>query len=157
MSLERFRTGEKPSPCLTGEGRGEEVCQQPEPSERSGGVGVDGTSASSDRVSWEVSGGGLQARPVSQAGSASEAGGAAGEVGVSHSKQVVEALDAYFRGEWLGRRPRGDTCSKRPSEAKDTGMAGATRIGTPDKVRQLQLALYRKAKAEPGKARWQAF
>ena len=32
----------------------------------------------------------------------------------------------------------------RGGEAKDTGMAGATRIVTPNKVRELQIALYRK-------------
>ena len=37
----------------------------------------------------------------------------------------------------------------RGGEAKDTGMAGAARIITPDKVRELQIALYRKAKAKP--------
>lgn len=36
-------------------------------------------------------------------------------------------------------------------------MAGATRIGTPDKVRQLQIALYRKAKAEPQWRFWSLY
>jgi group II intron reverse transcriptase/maturase len=36
-------------------------------------------------------------------------------------------------------------------------MAGATQIGTPDKVRQLQLALYRKAKAEPKYRFWSLY
>lgn len=157
MSLERINTGDKPNPSLTGEGRREEASQQSELPQRSGGVGVDGASASSDRVSWEISGGGPQAQPTGQAGCASQDGGVAGEVGVSHSKQVEEALSAYFRGEWLGRRPRGDTCSTRSSEAKDTGMAGATRIETPDKVRQLQLTLYRKAKAEPMYRFWSLY
>ena len=45
----------------------------------------------------------------------------------------------------------------RGGEAKDAGMAGATRIGTPDKVRQLQIALYRKAKAEPKYRFWSLY
>ena len=45
----------------------------------------------------------------------------------------------------------------RRGEAKDAGMAGATRITTPDKVRQLQIALYRKAKAEPGYRFWSLY
>jgi group II intron reverse transcriptase/maturase len=36
-------------------------------------------------------------------------------------------------------------------------MAGATRIETPDKVRQLQIALYRKAKAEPKYRFWSLY
>jgi len=36
-------------------------------------------------------------------------------------------------------------------------MAGATRLTTPDKVRQLQIALYRKAKAEPGYRFWSLY
>jgi group II intron reverse transcriptase/maturase len=36
-------------------------------------------------------------------------------------------------------------------------MAGATRIRTPDKVRQLQIALYRKAKAEPKYRFWSLY
>ena len=47
------------------------------------------------------------------------------------------------------REPRGDTCSMRGGEGKDAGMAGATQIKTPDKVRTLQMTLDRKAKAEP--------
>jgi hypothetical protein len=37
----------------------------------------------------------------------------------------------------------------RGGEAKDAGMAQETEIVTPEKVRQLQIALYRKAKAQP--------
>ncbi len=44
------------------------------------------------------------------------------------------------------REPRGDTYSTHGSEAKDKEMAGATRIVTPDKVRELQIVLYRKGK-----------
>jgi hypothetical protein len=68
MSLDKFRTGEKPSRCLIGEGRREEAGQQSEPPQRSGGVGVEGTSGSSTKVSWEISGGGRKAQPTAQAG-----------------------------------------------------------------------------------------
>ena len=139
------------------EGRREQAAQQSEPVQRSGGVRVDSTSASSVRVSWEVCGGGPQAQHAGQAGDASQAGGAVAQVGVSHSSQVVEMLDAYFSGQWPRRRPRADTCSKQSSEVKDTGMAGATQIRTPDKVRQLQRTLYRKAKAEPQYRFWSLY
>jgi RNA-directed DNA polymerase len=36
-------------------------------------------------------------------------------------------------------------------------MAGATRIGTPDKVRELQIVLYRKAKAQPKYRFWSLY
>ncbi len=157
MSLEKLRTGDKPSRSLIGEGRRGEAGQQSEPSQRSGGVSVDSTSVSSAKVSWENSGGGCKAQPSAQAGKTSEAGGAAGEVGVPHSSDDVEALDAYFSGKWPTKAPRGNTCSTRGGEAKDAGMAGATRIKTPDKVRQLQITLYRKAKAEPKYRFWSLY
>ncbi len=157
MSLDKFRTGDKPSRCLTGEGRREEAGQQSEPSQRSGGVGVDGTSGSSTKVSWENSGGGRPAQPPAQAGKTSQASGPAGEVGVPHSSVDLFALQADFRRELRERTQRGNTCSMRGGEAKDAGMAGATRIATPEKVRQLQIALYRKAKAEPKYRFWSLY
>jgi len=75
MSLDKLRTGDKPNRSLIGEGRREEAGQQSEPSQRSGGVGVDSTSASSVKISWENSGGGPQAQPSAQAGKTSQAGG----------------------------------------------------------------------------------
>ena len=102
MSLDKFRTGDKPSRCLTGEGRREEAGQQSEPSQRSGGVGVDGTSGSSANVSWEVSGDGCKTQPSVQAGQSREAGGVAGEVGVLRSSEETPVM---------GVERRRDTCS----------------------------------------------
>jgi group II intron reverse transcriptase/maturase len=118
---------------------------------------VDGTSASSVKISWENSGGGPQAQPSAQAGKTSQAGGAAGEVGVPHSNVDLRALDADYRRELRERARRGNACSMRGGEAKDAGMAGATRITTPDKIRQLQITLYRKAKAEPKYRFWSLY
>ena len=157
MSLEKFRTGDKPSRSLTGEGRREEAGQQSEPPQRSGGVGVDSTSVSSTKVSWEISGGGPQAQPPAQAGQTSQAGGVVGEVGVPQSRVDLLALQADFRRELREEARRRNTCSTRGGEAKDAGMAGATRIKTPDKVRQLQITLYRKAKAEPKYRFWSLY
>ena len=93
---------------------------------------------------------GNKTQPTAQAGQASEAAGVAGEVGVPHSS--VDLL--YFKGS---KEPRGDTYSTREGEAKDAGMAGATRIITPNKVRELQIVLYRKAKAQPKYRFWSLY
>ena len=103
MSLEKLRTGDQPSHSLIGEGRREGAGQQPAPPQRSGGVGVDGTSASSTRESWEVSSDGCKTQPTAQAGQASEAGGAAGEVGILHSSEEAPVM---------GVESRRDTCSR---------------------------------------------
>ncbi len=123
MSLEKNRTGDQPSPYPEGEGRREQAGKQSEPAHRSGGVSVDSMSGSQVGVNWENSGDGTS-------------------IGVPHSSVDLH----YFK---RCKEPRGDTYAKRRGEAKDAGMAGATRIVTPDKVRQLQIALYRKAKASP--------
>ena len=158
MSLEKLRTGDnKPSRYLIGEGRREKAGQQSEPSQRSGGVSVDSTSVSSTKVSWENSGDGSQAQPLAQAGRTSEAGGVAGEVGVPYSSVDLLTLSADFRREMREKARRGNTCSTRRGEAKDAGMAGATRIATPDKVRQLQITLYRKARTAPKYRFWSLY
>lgn len=89
-------------------------------------------------------------QPNAQAGRTSQASGVAGEVGVPHSSVDLH----YFKG---CKEPRGDTYSMRGGEAKDAGMAGATRIVTPNKVRELQIALYRKAKAQPKYRFWSLY
>ena len=78
-----------------------------------------------------------QSQPTAQAGQTSEAAGVTGEVGGPHSS--VDLL--YFK---LSKERRGVTYSMHGGEAKDAGMAGATRIVTPNKVRELQIVLYRK-------------
>src|SRR5947207_12512398 len=88
--------------------------------------------------------------PSAQAGQTSKAAGVAGEVGVPHSSVDLH----YFK---RCKEPRGDTYSTHGSEAKDAEMAGATRIITPDKVRELQIVLYRKAKAQPKYRFWSLY
>ncbi len=151
MSLETSITGDKPSPYPWGEGRREQATQQSEPAQRSGGVSVDSTSGSQVKVNWENSGdGNTLFQESAQAGHVSKAESAAGEVGVPHSSVDLH----YFK---RCKEPRGDTYAMRRGEAKDAGMAGATRIVTPDKVRQLQIALYRKAKASPKYRFWSLY
>src|SRR5947208_13552401 len=93
---------------------------------------------------------GDKSQPIAQAGQTSKAAGVAGEVGVPRSSVDLH----YFK---RCREPRRDTYSMHGGEAKDTGMAGATRIITPDKVRELQIALYRKAKAKPKYRFWSLY
>ena len=64
---------------------------------------------------------GNKSQPSAQAGPTSEAAGVAGEVGVPQSSVDLH----YFK---RCQEPRGDTYSTRGGEAKDAGMAGATRI-----------------------------
>ena len=142
MSPETPKPGDKPSPSALGEGRREQAGKQPALAQNSGGVRVDSASGSKVRVSWEGSGGGKEFQGLAQAGCASKAGSVAGEVGVPHSTVDLH----YFK---RCKEGRGDTYSMRRGEAKDTGMAQETEIVTPEKVRQLQITLYRKAKAQP--------
>jgi hypothetical protein len=137
--------------CSRRKGRWESSGQQPASIQRSGGVCVDSASGSPVRVNWENCGDGkTNSRPKAQAGSAREAQGVAAVVGVLHSSIVLH----YFK---RSREPREDTCSMRRGEAKDAGMAGATRIVTPQKVRKLQIALYRKAKTSPKYRFWSLY
>ena len=93
---------------------------------------------------------GDKTQPSAQAGQTSEAAGVAGEVGVPRSSVDLH----YFK---RCKEPRGDTYSTHGGEAKDREMAGATRIITPDKVRELQIVLYRKAKAQPKYRFWSLY
>ena len=151
MSPETPKPGVKPSPSALGEGRREQAGKQSALAQNSGGVRVDSASGSKVRVSWEGSGGGKQeSQGRAQAGCASKAGSVAGEVGVPHSTVDLH----YFK---RCKEGRGDTYSVRRGEAKDTGMAQATEIITPEQVRQLQITLYRKAKAQPKYRFWSLY
>ena len=92
-------------------------------------------------------------QPPAQAGSAREAGWVAGAVGVARSS--VDLWDMTTHGE-----PRGGTCSnaERRSEGGGDGLAKAG-LTTPEtnKVRKLQITLYRKAKAQPQYRFWSLY
>ena len=155
MSVERGST-RKPSLCPEDEGSKESSGQQSWAAHRSGGVSVDGMSGSDDRVSQEICPGAAKhrAQPGVQAGQTGEASRAGTEVGVSRSS--VEAWDSTTRAE-----PRGGTCvqAHQNSEGQGDGWESDewTRIRTPEKVRKLQRALYRKAKAEPKYRFWSLY
>lgn len=98
-----------------------------------------------------------KSQPTAQAGQTSEAGGIVREVGAPHSSLDLWTLDARLRAELKEAGQRGGTYSTRGGEAKDKGMAGNNRIITPKKVRELQIVLYRKAKAQPKYRFWSLY
>jgi RNA-directed DNA polymerase len=100
---------------------------------------------------------GDKAQSTAQAGWTSKAVGVAGEVGAPQRSPDLLALDAELRSALRQEGQRGGTYSTRGGEAKDEGMAGQNRIITPNKVRELQIALYRKAKAQPKYRFWSLY
>ncbi len=80
------------------------------------------------------------AQPTAQA-EHREAGRVAGEVGVLHSS--VDLWESKTHGE-----PREGTCPNAQRRSEGCGD-GSRELTTPNKVRKLQITLYRKAKAEP--------
>src|ERR1044071_1214627 len=157
MSTERGST-RKPTLYSVEEGSKESSGQQSGAAHRSGGVSADGMPGSDGRVNQEICSGAPSNReqPRVQTGLTGEAPRAGAEVGVSHSS--VEARDSTTRAE-----PRGGTCvhTAQSSEGQGDGWESLlnewTRIVTPEKVRKLQRALYRKAKAEPKYRFWSLY
>ena len=156
MSLENDKSGDKPSRCLNGEGRRVQGRQPSAPAPNSGGVSVDSTPGSDARVNWEGCGDG-KSQPSAQAGRTGKAGEVAAAVGDLHSSVDLWAMAEDFHQSLSEEAPREVTCSTRASGSGGSGMAGANRTCTPEKVRSLQLALYRKAKAEPKYRFWSLY
>jgi hypothetical protein len=152
MSLGSSPTGDKPSPSSLGESSSEQAQPWPSPVHRSGGVCVDSTSGSKVRVNRENFGvGKTKPKPAAQASLSSEPDGEAGVVGVSHS-----SVDLLFSKK--SREQRGAACSTHGGEAKDAVMVPSpSGTGTPDTVRELQIAPYRKAKASPSHRFWSLY
>ncbi len=126
--------------------------QQPKSPQRSGGVGVDGMLGSGSGISRETSrrapkAFGTTARTSHE--TRGKAGQAAGGVGVLHSS--VDPWDMTTHGE-----PREGTCLDAMKRSKENGD-GSQELPTPNKVRELQITLYRKAKAEPGYRFWSLY
>ena len=89
------------------------------------------------------------AQPKAQAGGTREALRVGGEVGVLQSS--VDLWESRTHGE-----PREDTCpdAQKRSEGHGDGPRG---LPTPNKVRKLQITLYRKAKDEPKYRFWSLY
>ena len=149
MSLDKEAKREKqPNQSRKGEGRREESGQQPGTSQRSPGVVVGGMLGSDAGISKETS---CRGRRRSRAGTSrgGKASLAARGVGVLHSS--VDLWESITH-----REPREGTCSRTKRRSVGHGD-GSKEIRTPDKVRTLQIALYRKAQAEPGYRFWSLY
>lgn len=129
--------------------------REPSAQEASGGVSVDSMSGSERSEGWEICGS-EATQPSAQAGATGEAEAAGAEVGVLHSNVDLLALDVGYREQLRESAGREGTCSDalRRSEGQGDGPRG---IQTPEKVRKLQIALYRKAKAEPEWRFWSLY
>jgi hypothetical protein len=104
-----------------------------------------------------------QVRPDAQAGSSGETSGVGPAVGGGHSKRAKSWHDesGNITSEhlaWLKERRRASARSQacQRSEGQGDGSVRAE-IATPEKVRKLQRALYRKAKAEPKYRFWSLY
>lgn len=158
MSLENAKPGDEPSPCRVGEGRRAQGRQSPASGPNSGGVSVGGTLGSQASEGWEICDSGASQPPV-QAGVTGEAGRAAAEVGVLHRSVDLWMLDAQLREEFRESAQREGTCQHAQKRGKGAGD-GPRGIQTPSRhcgIRKLQLALYRKARAEPKWRFWSLY
>lgn len=154
MSPDNSSSGASRAPAGKGEGR-RLPAGQPSAQGASGGVSVDSMSGSGRRKGWEICGS-EATQPSNQAGVTGKAEVAAAEVGVLHSIVDMWALDVEYREQLRQSAGREGTCSDacKRSEGRGDGPQG---IQTPAKVRKLQLALYRKAKADPKWRFWSLY
>src|SRR6059036_2397099 len=91
-----------------------------------------------------------KAQPAAQAGSSGEAAAVGLEVGGVHNKDDLSWLDLWALNPetraYLKAYRRNAACSHAPQRREGAGD-GSQEITTPEKLRKLQRALYRKAKA----------
>lgn len=156
MSPDNAKSGASRAAAVTREGR---RLPEPKSSEQgaSSGVSVDSMPGSAHREGWEVCGR-EATQPAAQAGTTGQTDGAATEVGVLHSKVDLLALDAAYREKLRQSARREGACSDalKRSEGEGDGP-GKSGIETPAKIRKLQIALYRKAKADPTWRFWSLY
>lgn len=154
MSPDNASPGASRAAAGTSEGRGL-VVKQPPRRQDSGGVSVDSMSGSASSEGWEVCGS-EATQPFVQAGATGQAEAAAAEVGVLRSIVDLWGLDAGYRAQLREDARREGTCSDAQKRSKGPGD-GPRGIETPQKVRKLQIALYRKAKADPKWRFWSLY
>lgn len=154
MSPENASPGASRAAAVTSEGRRLPE-RQPSAQEASGGVSVDSRSGRGRSEGWEVCGS-EATQPSIQAGVTGKLEAAAAEVGVLHSIVDLLALDVEYREQLRQSAGREGTCSDACKRSKGQGD-GPRGIQTPEKVRKLQIALYRKAKADPKWRFWSLY
>lgn len=96
-----------------------------------------------------------------QAGAPGKAAGVGLEVGGVHSNDEASGLDLWAlapetRAYLKATARRNAACSHAPPRSEGAGD-GSQEITTPEKLRKLQRALYRKAKAQPGYRFWNLY
>ena len=154
MSLENNQPGASRAAKLTVKAEGVSV-RQPSAQGNSGGVSVDSMSGSMRGEGWEVCRR-ETTQPSVQAGKTGKAEAAAAEVGVLHSIVDLLGLDAGFRAQLRQAAEREGARLDAPKRSEGQGD-GPRGIQTPEKVRKLQIALYRKAKADPQWRFWSLY
>ncbi len=100
-------------------------------------------------------------QPEAQAGSPGEAAGVGSEVGGVHSNDELSWLDLWGLAPetraFLKATARRDAACWHARQRSEGAGDGSQEITTPEKLRKLQRALYRKAKAEPGYRFWSLY
>jgi hypothetical protein len=100
------------------------------------------------------------AQPNAQAGKPGEAEGVGGAVGGVRSSSDIQWLDLWASNPetraWLEVARRDAACSHATQKREGAGD-GPKGIATPEKLQNLQSALYRKAKAEPDYRFWSLY
>jgi group II intron reverse transcriptase/maturase len=101
-----------------------------------------------------------KAQPAVQAGTPGKAAAVGLEVGGVHSNDRESWLDLWALNPetraYLNSVRRDATCPQAPQRSKGAGD-GSQEITTPQKLRKLQRALYRKAKAQPDYRFWSLY
>ncbi len=101
-----------------------------------------------------------KAQPVAQTGPSGEAAAVGSEVGGVHNKDDLSWLDLWALNPqtraYLKSYRRNAACPHAQQRSEGAGD-GSPEIITPQKLRKLQRALYRKAKAEPGYRFWSLY
>jgi len=101
-----------------------------------------------------------KAQPAAQAGSPGEAAAVGSAVGGVHSNDDLNWLDLWALNPQTRaylKSVRRDAAYPHAQQRSEGAGNGSQEITTPQKLRKLQRALYRKAKAQPGYRFWSLY
>jgi hypothetical protein len=103
----------------------------------------------------------IPVQPAAQAGSSGEAARVGREVGGVHSNDEASWLDLWALAPetraYLKATARRNAACPQAQPRNEGAGDGSKEITTPQKLRKLQRALYRKAKAQPGYRFWSLY